>query len=151
MGSYEAVSKFQNPSSNTALGKANAEDSEADQYTGTIHWKYSRILPSGQWSYPLDKGWHDSEFITIKTKHAIPFDLLDDNQAMIGELKISDGAQRFFKYRYTYTNKMQRVVTGYGYENGFPVTYYGMMLVPYVTGKKRVVSQTESDEHKKPD
>ena len=70
---------------------------------------------------------------------------------MIGEPKISAGAQRFFEDRFTYTNKMQRVKTGYGYENGFPVTYYGMMPVPYVSGKKRVVSQTESDQYKKTD
>ncbi len=151
VGSYEAESNFQNPSGNTALGKASADDPDADKYKGTIYWEYSRILPSGQWKYPPDEGWSDSDFTTIKTRHAVAVDLLDNNQAMIGEPKISAGAQRFFEDRFTYTNKMQRVKTGYGYENGFPVTYYGMMPVPYVSGKKRVVSQTESDQYKKTD
>ena len=75
VGSYEAVSRFQNPSGNTTLSKANAEDSEADQYTGTIYWEYCRILPSGQWSNPPRKERHAFDFVTIKTKHAITVDL----------------------------------------------------------------------------
>ena len=148
VGSYEAVSNFQNPSGNTSLGKANAEDSNADKYTGTIYWEYSRVYPSGNYS-PKKQGGHECDFTTIKTKHAIPVDLLKNNQSMIGEPKISAGAQRFFEDQFTYTNKMQRVVTGYGYENGVPVTYHEMALVPQVSGKKRVVSQTESDQYEK--
>ncbi len=151
VGSYEAVSNFQNPSGNTALGKANAEDSEADQYKGTIYWEYSNIHPSGAWSSRLYEGREPCEFTTIKTKHAVSVDLLQDNQAMIGEPKISAGAQRFFENRLIYTNKMQRVFLGYGVENGSPVSYYDMRLVPSVSGKKRVVSQTESDQYKKTD
>ena len=151
VGSYEAVSNFQNPSGNTALGKGSADDEEADKYTGTIHWEYSRIHPSGGWANPPRPMWEPLRFITIKTKHAIPADLLKNNQAMIGEPKISAGAQRFFEDLDTYTNKMQRVFLGYGVENGAPVTYYGMQLVPHVSGKKRVVSQTESDQYEKKD
>ena len=151
VGSYEAVSNFQNPSGNTALGKERAEDPDADKYKGTIYWEYAAIRPSGQWSARLRKGRHECDFTTIKTKHAIPADLLKNNQAMIGEPKISAGAQRFFEDLDTYTNKMQRVFLGYGVENGAPVTYYGMQLVPHVSGKKRVVSQTESDQYKKTD
>ena len=91
VGSYEAVSNFQNPSGNTALGKESTEDSEADQYIGTIYWEYSRIYPSGAWSRLRERR-HECDFTTIKTRHAATADLLDDNQAMIGEPKISAGA-----------------------------------------------------------
>lgn len=150
VGSYEAESKFQNPSGNTALGKASAEDSEADQYTGTIYLEYNRVYANGNYSSKR-KRWKPCDFATIKKKHAIPVDLLKNNESMVGEPKISAGAQRFFEDRDTYTNKMQRVFLGYGVENGDPVTYYDMQIVPHVSGKERVVSQTESDEYKKTD
>ena len=147
VGSYEAVSNFQNPSGNTALGKANAEDPDADQYTGTIYWEYSNISAGGNWS-PTDEGWHECDFTTIKTRHAVAADLLDDNQAMIGEPKISAGAQRFFENE-TYTV----------WETQAPRTIIEVGLPPRVlpgkrvkaTYKRRVCNQTESDEHKKTD
>ena len=143
VGSYEAVSKFQNPSGNTALGKADAEDSEADQYTGTIYWEYSDISAGGNWS-PKRKGRHECDFTTIKTKHAVAVDLLDDNQAMIGEPKISAGAQRFFEDK---ENKIWRYTFLGNNSNGRP--RYSRTLDE--VRKERVVSQTESDEHKKTD
>ena len=143
-GSYEAVSNFQNPSGNTALGKANAEDSEADQYTGTIYWQYRKIHPSGNMSSRLYEGWDDSEFTTIKTRHAVAVDLLKNNQSMIGEPKISAGAQRFFGD--------QDVM---GWET-LPVgeVNFAIPVPPRVwtaVKKKRVVSQTESDQYEKKD
>ena len=148
VGSYEVVSNFQNPSGNTALGKANAEDEDADKYKGTIHWEYASIRPSGQWSARLRPMYNDDpEFITIKTKHAIPVDLLRNNQAMIGEPKISAGAQRFFEDE-TYTV----------WETQAPRTIIEIGLPPRVlpgkrvkaTYKRRVCNQTESDQYKKP-
>ena len=147
VGSYEAVSNFQNPSGNTALSKASAEDPDADKYTGTIYWEYSRILPSGQWKYPPDEGWHDFDFTTIKTKHAIPVDLLKNNQAMIGEPKISAGAQRFFEdetYIVWETQPPRTII-----EIGLPPSVLPSKRVKS-TYKRRVCNQTESDEHKRP-
>ena len=142
VGSYEAVSKFQNPSGNTALGKANAEDKEANKYTGTIYWEYSDIYSSGAWSR-LKKGWEPCNFITIKTKHAATADLLRNNQAMVGYPKISAGAQRFFEDK---ENKIWRYTFLGNDSNGMP--QYRRTLDE--VRKERVVSQTESDEHKKP-
>lgn len=137
------MSNFQNPSGNTALGKESAEDKEADKYTGTIYWEYNRVYPSGNYS-PKKQGWDDSEFTTIKTRHAVAVDLLDANQSMIGEPKISAGAQRFFE---------DEDVMGW---KTIPVGEVNFAIpVPprvwTVVKKKRVVSQTESDEHKKTD
>ena len=141
VGSYEAVSNFQNPSGNTALGKADAEDSEADQYTGTIYWEYNRVYPSGNYS-PKKQGWEPCDFTTIKTKHVATADLLDDNQSMIGEPKISAGAQRFFEDKEI---KRWIIVNLPGYP---PIRN---AKVWDTVRKERVVSQTESDEYKKTD
>ena len=146
VGSYEAVSNFQNPSGNTALGKASAEDSEADQYTGTIYLEYSDISAGGNYSSKKKRG-REVEFTTIKTRHAVAVDLLDNNESMIGEPKISAGAQRFFEdEEYTV------------WETQGPRTIIEIRLPPdiipsrrvQVTYKRRVCNQTESDEHKKP-
>lgn len=148
VGSYEAASRFQNPSGNTALGKASTEDPDADQYTGTIYWEYSNILASGAWQYPLDEGWEPLEFTTIKTKHAIPVDLLDDNQAMIGEPKISAGAQRFFEdeeYTVWETQAPRTII-----EVGLPPRVLPGKRVK-ATYKRGVCKQTESDQYKKTD
>ncbi len=142
VGSYEAVSNFQNPSGNTALGKASAEDEEADKYIGTIYWEYSWVYPSGNLS-SKEEGWRECEFITIKTKHAVAADLLKNNQVMIGDPKISAGAQRFFEDK---ENKIWRYTFLGNDSNGRP--RYSRTLDE--VRKKRVVSQTESDEHKKP-
>ena len=142
VGSYEAVSNFQNPSGNTALGKSDAEDEDADKYIGTIYWEYSWVYPSGNYS-PKEKGRHECDFITIKTKHAATADLLKNNQAMIGEPKISAGAQRFFEDK---ENKIWRYTFLGNNSNGRP--RYSRTLDE--VRKERVVSQTESDEHKKP-
>ena len=143
VGSYEAVSNFQNPSGNTALGKADAEDEEADKYIGTIYWEYSHIFTSGAWSR-LREGWHECDFTTIKTKHAATADLVKNNQTMIGEPKISAGAQRFFENKDVYGWKTV-------FWPGYPPAYGGSARVWDVVRKKRVCNQTESDQYKKTD
>ena len=143
VGSYEAVSNFQNPSGNTALGKADAEDEDADKYIGTIYWEYSWVYPSGNLSSKR-KGRHECEFITIKTRHAASADILKNNQVMIGEPKISAGAQRFFEDK---ENKIWRYTFLGNNSNGLP--RYSRTLDE--VRKKRVVSQTESDQYKKTD
>ena len=142
VGDYEAVSNFQNPSGNTALGKADAEDEEADKYKGTIYWHYSWIYPSGNWS-PRKEGWHDFDFITIKTKHAESYEACKNNQIIRYGPKISAGAQRFFEDE----DVMGWVTLPVGEINfAIPVP----PKVWDVVKKKRVCNQTESDEHKKP-
>ena len=147
VGSYEAVSNFQNPSGNTALGKESAEDPGADKYKGTIYWEYSYILSSGAWSR-LKEGWHECDFTTIKTKHAATPDLLQNNQTMIGEPKISAGAQRFFEDE-TYTvweTRTSRTII----EVGLPPRVLPGKRVK-ATYKRRVCNQTESDQYEKKD
>ena len=121
---------------NTALGKASAEDSEAGQYKVTLYCESSRIMPSGAWSNPPKPRKESFGFTTIKQKHSIPYDACKNNQHLVTPPTISAGTQRFVEDRYTYTNKIQRVVTGHGYENGFSVTYHALMPVPRVSGKK---------------
>ena len=142
VGDYEAVSNFQNPSGNTALGKADAEDEEADKYKGTIYWHYSWIYPSGNWSSRVE-GWHDFDFITIKTKHAESSAVCKNNQIIRYGPKISAGAQRFFEDK---ENQIWRYTFLGNDPNGRP--QYSRTLDE--VRKERVVSQTESDEHKKP-
>ena len=83
VGSYESVSKFQNQSDNIALGKANAEDSEADQYTGTIYWEYYDVKRNGSCYFPPKKMYRDFDFTTISERHAIPFDACKSNQMFV--------------------------------------------------------------------
>ena len=141
VGSYEAVSNFQNPSGNTALGKA-----DADKYKGTIYWKYHRVYANGNYSSKRKRR-HEAEFTTIKTRHAATVDLLKNNESMIGEPKISGGAQRFFEDE-EYTVWELRTPSSL-LELLFPLpTPTDPNDTVEVTRKRRVCNQTESDEYK---
>ena len=145
VGSYEMVSKFKNPSGNIALSKADAEDSEANEYKGTLYWQYYDVKPSGNCYFPPKKKKRSFDFTTVSERHAIPFDACKSNQMLVESPKINAGAERFFEDE-TYTEWTTQGPTTL-IEVRLPS---GIILSRQVqvTRKRRVCNQTESDEYK---
>ena len=147
VGSYEMVSKFKNPSGNIALSKADAEDSEADEYKGTLYWQFYYVLSDGNCYYPPFERKRAFDFTTVSERHAIPFDACRSRQMLVESPKINAGAKRFFEdeeYTVWETQGPRTII-----EIGIPSVIPNRRV--QVTYKRRVCNQTESDEYKKTD
>ena len=145
VGSYEMVSKFKNPSGNIALSKADAEDSDADEYKGTLYWQYYRVKANGNCYYPPTKRKRAFDFTTVSERHAVSYDACKSNQMLVENPKINAGAQRFFDdepYTVWETQGPRTII-----EVGLPPRVLPGKRVQ-VTKKRRVCNQTESDEYK---
>ena len=133
VGSYEMESKFENVTGHAALSDNTPDDPDANDYEGTVRWRYNDTNEDGTSVYPGEDDHRKYEFKSYEPDTDWVEDLCKNNQSLSIAPDINNSARRRFE------NQKYEVVT-YG-----PINWQRYVRWGYSKEKRvrRVVVQEE--------
>ena len=96
-GSYEMESKFENVTGHASLSDNTPDESEANDYKGTVEWTYNDINEDATMVWPGIKDSRDYEFESYKPDSSWVEDLCKNNQYLSVPPNINNSARRRFE------------------------------------------------------
>lgn len=97
VGSYEMESKFENVTGHAALSDNTPDDPDANNYEGTVYWRYNNTNEDGTSVYPGIDDDSEYEFKSYKPDSSWVEDLCKEHQSLSVAPEINNSARRRFE------------------------------------------------------
>lgn len=114
VGDYEMESKFENVTGHAALSDDTPDDSRANDYEGTVYWRYNNVNPDGTSVYPGIKDSRDYEFKSYEPDTDWVEALCKNHQSLSIAPDINNSARRRFENQGYKVRKYGVIPFGYG-------------------------------------